>query len=64
MTAQELATRRDRSATLLHVLRSRILTDEEIRFLKVLVDQAGKISNNQLKELNQMAERHHITYEQ
>lgn len=65
MTAEELVARRARSATLVHVLRSRpSLTDNDRAFLNVLVGQDGKISNNQLRQLNEMAEKYQVTYDE
>lgn len=63
MTPLEVVERRDRNGVLIHVLRSRpSLKAEDRRFLNLLTDQRGLVSNSQMARLNEMAGQYRVSF--
>jgi hypothetical protein len=63
MTPLEVVERRDRNGVLIHVLRSRpSLKAEDRRFLNLLTDQRGLVSNSQSVRLNEMAGQYRVSF--
>jgi hypothetical protein len=63
ITPLEVVERRSRNGVLIHVLRSRpSLTADDRRFLNLLSDQDGKVSNNQFLRLGEMMQRYKVSF--